>query len=294
MWMEWQQLEYFQMVARMEHVTRAAEQLKISQPALSRSIAKLEEELGVPLFQRQGRTLSLNRYGEMFLKRVNRAIQEITDGKQELQDLLNPSHGTVSLAFLHTLGTNVVPDLIGSFRTVFPQVNFQLYQNNTHAILDQLERGDIDFCLSSPTVTRPGIRWLHLFTEELFVFVPNDHPMADRESIDLHEMSEEPFILLKPGYGLRSISDRLCAEAGFTPRATFEGEEVATVAGLVAAKLGVAILPDVVGVDKTKLAKVRVRTPSCRREIALAWLEGRYMTPVAKRFQEFVVDHYGI
>ena len=114
--MEWQQLEYFQMLAKIQHMTKAAEQLSISQPALSRSIARLEDELGVPLFERQGRSIRLNRYGELFVKRVHNIMREYQAGLQEIQQIVDPNHGEVSLGFLHTLGTNVVPDLIRHFR----------------------------------------------------------------------------------------------------------------------------------------------------------------------------------
>ncbi len=107
--MEWQQLEYFVTVAKLEHMTRAAEALAISQPALSRSISKLEEELGVPLFDRQGRSIMLNRYGELFLYRVQRMRKEYEKAVLELQELNNPELGDVSLGFLHTLGTSIVP-----------------------------------------------------------------------------------------------------------------------------------------------------------------------------------------
>ncbi len=120
--MEWNQLEYFQTVARVQHMTHASEILSISQPALSRSIARLEAELGVQLFERQGRSIILNSYGQLFLKRVNRIIKEFHEGKQELKDLLDPEYGMVSLGFLHTLGPEIIPNLIGAFRTHYPKV----------------------------------------------------------------------------------------------------------------------------------------------------------------------------
>jgi DNA-binding transcriptional LysR family regulator len=290
--MEWNQLQYFQTVAQIQHFTRAAEILSISQPALSRSIARLEEELGVPLFERQGRMVSLNRYGEIFLKRVNRAIQEINDGQQEIQNLIHPSHGSVSIGFIHTLGTNLIPDLLGLFRKNYPNINFQLFQNGASMILDQLEAAEIDFCFCSPTQTREGVRWVKLFTEDLFVIVPNDHRLAKRSSIKLNEVAEDPFILVKKGYGLREITEQICNEAGFTPNVTFEGEEMGTIAGLVGAKLGVALIPHIKGLDMTKISLLRVSQPICQRVIGIAWIEGRYLSPAAKRFKQFVLDHF--
>lgn len=145
--MEWEQLEYFQTLARIQHVTKAAETLSITQPALSRSIVRLENYLGVPLFDRQGRSITLNKYGERFLKRVDSIIKEFTEGKEEIQSLLQPDQGEVSLGFLHTLGTTIVPNLIGAFKDQYPNVHFQLNQSHSNQLLDKLKSGELDLCL---------------------------------------------------------------------------------------------------------------------------------------------------
>ena len=291
--MEWQQLYYFQTLARLQHVTRAAEELSLSQPALSRSISRLEEELGVPLFSRQGRTITLNRYGQLFLARVNRILQEYESGKQELRDLIHPEHGEISLGFLHTLGTSLIPDLIGAFRMKAPTARFQLMQSHSYSLLDHLHAGELDLCLlAKPTKTRLPIQYMPLWNEEIFAIVPLHHPLAEAPSIRLDEIADEPFISLKPGYALRRTTDDAFQQLGVTPNITFEGEEAATVAGLVAAGLGVSLLPDLRGVDKSKIVQIPVRYPACKREIGMAWVEGRYLSPAAARFQEFVMERF--
>lgn len=115
--MEWQQLEYFRVVARLEHFGQAARELAISQPALSRSISKLEEELGVTLFDRMGRSVYLNSFGRVFLERVEKGLTEIAMGVQEIQHLKNPYTGTVALGFLQTLGITILPEILPAGRT---------------------------------------------------------------------------------------------------------------------------------------------------------------------------------
>lgn len=292
--MEWQQLEYFQTLARMQHVTRAAESLSLSQPALSRSIARLEEELGVPLFERQGRTIMLNRYGQLLLKRVNRILKEWSDGKQELLDLVNPDYGEVSLGFLHTLGTSLIPDLIGAFRAQAPTVSFQLIQNHSYSLLEHLDAGELDLCLlAEPTETKLPIQWTPLWSEELFAIVPLGHRLAGADSIVLDELADESFIFLKKGYAMRRTTDQLFASIGVTPKITFEGEEAATVAGLVAAGLGVSLLPDLRGLEKSKIVQIRIRQPICQRVIGMALVSGRYLSPAAERFKQFALNHFG-
>lgn len=291
--MEWQQLEYFQTVAKLQHFTRAAEALFISQPALSRSIARLEKELGVPLFERRGRTVQLNRYGDIFLGKVNKAIQTVEEGKREIEHEIQPDHGNIALAFLHTLGSNLVPDLLSSFRERHPDVSFQLFQNTTNRLWEQLYAGDVDLALASPSFGDAGHTvWRQLFSEELFAVVPYNHRLAERREIDLNEMADEPFIGLRSGLGITSLTDELCREAGFSPKKAFEGEEVGTVAGLVSAGLGVGLIPDIVGLDSRRLVKIHVRKPVCRRRIGVAWNEERYLSPVAKQFRTFVMDYF--
>ncbi|MGC7871282.1 LysR family transcriptional regulator [Desulfosporosinus sp. SYSU MS00001] len=290
--MEWTQFQYFQVVAQLQHFTKAAETLNLSQPALSRSIARLEGELGVPLFERQGRTVVLNSYGRIFLNRVNRAIQEITLGQQEIEDLIDPFQGSVSLGFIHSQGSNLVPDLLGSFRKNFPEVRFMLYQNLTSQVLDQLEAGDIDFCFCARPIARENVHWIRLFTEEIILIVPREHPLAQRKTVKLAELSEELFIAFKKDVSLGEIIDRLFQEAGITPKVTFEGEEIGTIMGLVAAKLGIALIPKVKAFDMSGLSQVHVSAPLCQRVIGMAWVEGRYLSPAAKRFKEFVMEHF--
>ncbi|TDY59378.1 LysR family transcriptional regulator [Bacillus subtilis] len=290
--MEWEQLEYFQTLARMQHVTKAAKSLSITQPALSRSIARLENHLGVPLFDRQGRSISLNQYGHIFLRRVQAMMKEYTEGKEEIQALLKPDQGVVSLGFLHTLGTMLVPDLIGSFQQEYPNIAFQLKQNHSYWLLERLKSGDLDLCLLASIKPEDPIQWIKLWSEELFVFVPNDHPLASRESITLNEIAGERFILLKKGYALRMTVDELFEKANIQPNIMFEGEEAATAAGFVAAGLGISILPDLKGLDQSKITKIRVSWPECQRVIGIAWIKGRFLSPVAETFKQYVISHF--
>ena len=290
--MEWQQLEYFKTVAHMQHVTHAAKLLSISQPALSRSIAKLEEELGFPLFDRRGKNIVLNHYGQLFLQHVERAMQEIVEGKQMIQDLLHPDRGSVALSFLHSLGSNFVPSLLSKFLSKNPDIQFKLFQNATKFLLEQLNAGEIDLCLCSPFKITENIEWKPLFAEELFLIVPIGHRLAERTSITLDEIKDEPLVTFKKDYGLRILADHLFKEAGINPFITFEGEEIVTVAGLVEAKLGVALIPHVSGLDKTNIAFLPISKPTCQRIIGMAWTKGKYLSPAAQKFKNFVLNEF--
>lgn len=288
--MEWQHLEYFQTLARVKNFTKAADELALTQSALSRSIAKLEEELGVPLFERKTRGVSLNRYGEIFLQYVNRVTQEITLAKQEIKDLVDPFHGVISLAFIHTLGSNYVPDIIHSFRETYPGIQFQLLQDSTRKIMSQLESGEIDLGFCSPNKPYENINTVPIVDEELFLIVPKSHRLAEKQQVELHEVANDPFVTYRHESGLREVIDHLCQEAGFTPHVTFEGVGDATIAGFVAANFGVALIPFIPGLDMNKMTLLRVTEPQCRRTIHMAWRTDRYMSPAVRHFKQFIEE----
>ncbi len=289
--MEIKQLEYFQAVAKLEHYTHAAEQLSLSQPALSRSIANLEDELSVPLFDHEGRSVRLNQFGMIFLRRVNAALHEIEEAKREIKDSLDPELGTVSLAFLPTLGSYLVPELVRTFHEQHPHINFQLSQNASSVIINDLKNGSVDLCLSFPPVNDRNITWTRLMNEELYVVVPQHHRLAARTSVTLSEVENDLFILLKHGYGLRSSTERFCKEAGFVPKIMFEGDDVTTVIGFVEAGLGIALIPYIPNINMQKVKLLSVRKPKCDRIIALTWMKDRYMSAAAAEFKNFVLSY---
>jgi len=287
--MDWHQLEYFHTLAQVQHFTRAAEKLSITQPALSRSIAKLEQEIGVPLFERRNKTIALNQFGEIFFRHADRALQEITAAQKEINDLIDPDRGVISLAFLHSLGPHLIPDLLGKFRQQFPNIQFKLYQNSSHLIHAQLRTGQIDLCLSSsPLELEPGIEWLPLYTEELFIVVPTSHRLAGQGSINLLEIGTDPVITFKPDFGLRILTDQLFQQHDLSPTITFEGDEIMTVAGLVERGLGIAFIPHLKELDTMQLAFLPIADKNCYRTIGLARMGSRHISPAVKKFRDFI------
>lgn len=285
-------LAQFEAVARHEHVTRAAQELGMPQPTLSRAIVRLEEDLGVALFARHGRTLSLSPAGRAFLSSVERALTDIERATESVRADVDPAAGKVAFGFLHTLGSETVPGLIRAFRADHPKVRFQLVQNYGEAMIERLRAGDLDLCLTSPVPDYPDLVARRLDEQKLRLVVPDDHPLAARKRIRLAEAAGELFVTLEPGYGLRRITDALCAEAGFTPRVAFEGEEAETLRGLVAAGLGVALLPPP-AVPRPGVAELTVTAPRAVREIGVAWLDGHVDTPPVAAFKKFLLSRRG-
>lgn len=291
--MEIQQLEYFKVVAETEHMTHAAELLNISQPALSKSISNIEQEIGVPLFDRQGRSIALNRYGKLFLESVNFILEEYNKAKQEINGLVRPGYGEVALGFIHTLGMEVVPELMAHIPKKYPNMKFSLTQASSLNLLALLEEGGIDLCLSQRIESKTvKIEWVELWKEELFVIVPENHRFASRNHICLREIKDEPFVAIKKGNKLRKIVDELLQEVNVTTNITFEGEDPHTVAGFVSAGHGVSLIPAIKGLNEYNVKKISVNEPICERKIGVSWVAGRYMSPAATQFKNYLVEYF--
>lgn len=289
--MELLQLKYFEVVARHEHMTHAAEELHVSQPSLSKVISRLEDELGAMLFDRQGRNIRLNSFGKAFLKRVERIFLELEDAKRELDDMSGLEQGRISLSWT---SVSLLPRILEGFLKKYPNVSFRQAVDSTLEIKHQLENGIIDLCISSPPIEGHGIICKPLFTEEMFLAVPRGHRLANRESIDLIEVAKDPFVSTKQGYGYRDITDELCHQAGFTPNIVFEGDVTFSLINLVNAGLGVDFMPPPDMRDfPVELPKLlRINKPVCQRTICLSYLEGHYMSKAAQRFCDYVTDYF--
>ncbi|MFI0780094.1 LysR family transcriptional regulator [Streptomyces sp. NPDC021212] len=285
-------LAQFAAVARHEHVTRAAQELGVPQSTLSRAMVRLEEDLGVALFARRGRTVALTPAGRTFLRSVERALAEVDRAAESVRADADPAAGRVAFGFLHTLGSETVPGLIRGFRVDHPRVRFQLVQNYGQAMIERMREGGLDLCLTSPVPDAPDLVARRLDEQRLRLVVPDDHRLAGRRRVRLAEASAELFVTLEPGYGLRRITDALCAEAGFTPKIAFEGEEAETLRGLVAAGLGVALLPPP-AVPRPGVAELTVTAPRAVREIGVAWLDGHPDTPPVAAFKRFLLSRRG-
>jgi DNA-binding transcriptional LysR family regulator len=285
-------LAQFAAVARHEHVTRAAQQLGMPQSTLSRAMVRLELDLGVTLFARHGRTVSLTTAGRGFLASVERALAEVERSAESVRADADPEAGRIAFGFLHTLGTETVPGLLRTFRADYPRVQFQLVQTYGEAMLERLRAGELDLCLTSPVPDAPDLVTRRLDEQRLRLVVPEGHRLAGRKRVRLAEAATELFVTLEPGYGMRKIFDALCVEAGFSPRIAFEGEEAETLRGLVAAGLGVALLPPPT-VPRPGVAELMVTSPRAVREIGVAWLGGHPDTAPVAAFKKFLLSRRG-
>ncbi|TVY11189.1 LysR family transcriptional regulator [Paenibacillus cremeus] len=291
--MELLQLKYFQTTAELEQITKAAKALKIAQPSLSKTIARLEEHVGVPLFDRQGRNIQLNAYGKVFLKRVNRIFQELEEAQNEIRDMAGLERGNITLAVSLT---NLLPEMLGAFLELYPDVHFRQVVEPITMMKQLLERGEVDMCLTFAEIEGPEIEWRPLRTEPIHLFVPDSHPLAGRTSVSLKELKDEAFIGLRPGYWFRELTDSLILKAaGFTPQTTIEVDEVDAVLLLLKKGHGIVLAPDLAWRSRIDLKqnKLTITDLGGSLTLGLAWSKNHYLSSAAQRFHEFIVDYFG-
>ncbi|WP_433702049.1 LysR family transcriptional regulator [Nocardiopsis sp. CA-288880] len=277
-------------VAATEHVTLAAETLGVPQPTLSRALARAQEELGIALVERTGRGVRLTRAGRILLPHVERALDDLRRGMAELT---GAEEGRVALTFLPTLGVEVVPVLLRGFRAEHPGVRFSLTQEPWAESLSRVSSGGADLALTSPLPSGRGLASAVLHTQSLRLVVPEGHALArSPRGVAAVAAAEEEFVLLKPGRGVRHLTDRLLDRAGFTPRVAFEADDISTARGLVAAGLGVSVLPARPRGPLAGTVELPVLGGGADRPIGVVWPRegsgGGYEPPAVALFRDYV------
>ena len=285
-------LRYFVRLAEVRHYTRAAEQLRITQPSLSHAIRQLEEELGVPLFEKAGRNTVLTRYGEEFLDCARRTLDTLDQGVESLRHTAQGG-GLIRLGFLRALGTEYVPRLAAEFLRSCPdqQIRFEFHTDRSQPLIEGLlERAyDLVFCSRPPE--RLHLTSVPVTRQDLVLIVPQNHPLSSRHSVDLAETLPYPQICFIRSSGLRDVIDQLFVQAGGLPQIAYETEEDQVIAGLVAQGFGIAVVPYMDLLLKLDLSILQISAPPYQRDFFLVQNDAVYLPPAAARFREFVLEH---
>lgn len=287
--MELLQLKYFLTVARCEHVTEASGKLHVTQSSLSKTIQRLEEDLGVPLFDRIGRKLRLNDFGRTFLRRTEKALFELEQGKREIADLSNKDQGILQLA---VTTASTLPGILREFRKNQPDIQFHVQMVSLENMSRLLHRGEVDFGLSSPPIQGDDIECQILYDDPIVVAVPMGHRYAERSSIQLAELKDESFVGVKQGYGVRDMVDSTCQSAGFVPKYVYEGDEPARLTALVEAEIGLAFIPSTARNPHERIRYLQVEEHRLVREIALLSHKNRYISKAALEFRSVVMEYF--
>ncbi|PSJ30115.1 LysR family transcriptional regulator [Streptosporangium nondiastaticum] len=283
-------LRYFQAVARHQHISRAAEELRVAQPSVSRTVIRLESELGVPLFDRRGRRIRLNEHGAAFLLRVERALAELDDARREMADAAGAGPGRVAVAAETLLQ---LAGVLAAFRACRPGVRVHVSQASVDSMRQRLSSAEVDFALASQPLAGPGLCSEELVREEVLLVVPPGHPLAGRESVTVAELADEDFVSTRAGHWQRALLDRLFAREGLAPRVVCEGDEAAATPELVGVGLGIALMPAIARrtlAERSPVAWLRLDAEDCHRTLTLVWRENAYLSPAALDFRRLAME----
>jgi DNA-binding transcriptional LysR family regulator len=276
--------EWFLTLAELEHVTAAAQQLHIAQPTLTRMLARLERRLGVALFDRRGRRLSLSTYGRIFYEHARRAQLQLDSARREIEDLKNPAAGQIRLGFLGSFGSIVVPRLIAGFTEVSPRVTFTIEEGAAESISDRVLAGFIDVGVVSPRPRKPTLAWRSLFRQRLGVAIPPGHRLSGAPAVSMTDLADESFVAMHPGFGMRRLLDELCAAAQFQPRIVLESANLTTNAGLVAAGLGISLTPIDGSESAAGVGILHLADADAYRDVGMIWDSVRPLSRAARDF----------
>lgn len=282
--MELFQLRYFLTVAKYENFSKAAEELHVSQPSVSKAVRQLETELCVNLFERNGKRISLNKAGDALQERLKGIMAALANLPNELRVAAGEKESTIVFNVLAT--SSLLPDILTRFKSEQPLINFHLVQNSVEE--------NFDLCITAALPDILPSSGALVLGEDIKLAVPLASPLSMCESVDLRELKNERFLMLNKNYRLRAIMSHFFDLCGYTPNIAFESDNPHTLRDLVEAGLGVSLWPELTWgkIKRHKAKLIHIRNPVCRRNIFITWPEERPMSAEAKIFLRFVKSYF--
>lgn len=283
--MDIRQLRYFSAIVRTGSFTRAAEQLGISQPTLSQQIRTLERKVGNPLFERLGRSVRLTAHGEALRKPAADILQQVAEAKCSLDQLQQGVRGRLRVGVIPTIMPYLIAPRVAAFSSRYPEVDLQFTEDTTPHLVEQLQSGDLDLAVSGLPVRNPDIVCSELTREPLFLAVAEKHPLAHEKAIDLHDLQNERFLLLKEGHCLRDDVLRTCTRGRNELRSVFETDQLASIFQFVRSGFGLTVVPAMTSSHAAGCKLIPLRGNGFRR---IGYLRARRHV-VSRPMQEFTM-----
>ena len=285
--MELLQLRYFCVVAKHQNMTKAAAELMISQPALSKTIASLEKELGTPLFVRRNRSIFLNRAGEILYQKIDQSINLIDDTVSEIRELSNEPFGNVRLLVLSA--SSYMPGFYIAFHQRYPFIKLQL---SNYIRYEHMFMYDCDFCITADAGFTPlaGNCVVPILTERFVLEVQKQHPLAGRGSIHLKEAAPYPFV----ASNRREDLEFYCLKAGFRPNIIAECDNGTTYEAFLRGGVGISVVPEITlgSVLPEDIVCIPLTYPVIERTISLTYDSRRRMSNAGQLFLQFCMEYF--
>lgn len=296
--MNLQQLEYFKAIAETENFTKASKELSVTQPALSKAISKLEEELKVSLFEKKGRNIKLTEYGEVFLTYSNKALIEIENGIKTIGNMLTEKNETIFISSTPRIGGYFMHLIISDFLNEYPNVKFQFNQQSAQEVINDLSMGNIDigfYDSKDIDENKSEIESIPVKKQDYVLIVPKKHKFASRNEISLKELKNESFIAFceNSKEKLMSYTEIL----GYAPKISIQPDGAnigSAVEGLVSMGAGISIVPNTPMINSNTLSIINIKEDIKERTIYMGISKKSKMSQVATKFKEYVINSANI
>ncbi len=284
--MDMDQLAHFQCVAELRNFTHAAERLSISQPALSRSIQRLEEELGQPLFERKPRSVDLTDAGQLFHSRAEQILLILEDCKAEICD--DGQSGRIRIAAIPTIAPFFLPNLLRTFSDAFPKASLIVQEDTTDNLMRRCKQGELDVAIVALPVPTKYVEVESLFEEELSLVLPCNHPLAKKKQIRISDVEHYPFVLLDEAHCLSENITSYCRQRSIQPVAMERTSQLVMVQELVTLGHGVSLIPEMAKKldQSTRRIYRSMHGMKPTRTVAAVWNPYRFQSRLLREFRE--------
>src|SRR5690606_24597202 len=286
-----QQLAYFMAVAETRHFTRAAEQMRVAQPSLSKQIRALERDLGAPPFNRARGNVTLTPAAEALLPLARRMLADAATARREVAELIGLRRGRVRLGATPSLCAGLLADALARFHLAYPGIELLVEEGGSRDLVRDLARGELDLALIILPLQShdPALDTEKILSENLVVAAPSATAWR-KPYVRIEELRGRPMVMFRQGYDLREATLAACRQAGFEPRFAVEGGEMDAVLRFVEVGLGVAVVPSMVLDGRPGLTGTPLAPPGLRRTIALARRKDVEPTRAARAFRTVLLD----
>ncbi len=282
--MEFHQLRYVCAIAETGSFSRAAERCQVAQPSLSQQVLKLEEDLGARLFDRLGRSVRLTEAGRAFLPHARSILGQMETARSSVADKCADVRGSVAVGVIPTIAPYLMPRYTTVFAKKYPEAKLRIVEETTPILVESLRDLSIDLAILALPLRHKDLELFPLRTEPLFAALPKDHPRAGAESLALKDLRGESFVMLRDGHCFRDLSIAACTHARVTPRIAFESGQFSSLFGMVAAGVGISLVPEM-AIDRNAGCRyVRLSDARATRTIVAAILRGRSFNRVQQAF----------
>ncbi|MBU5461020.1 LysR family transcriptional regulator [Anaerostipes sp. MSJ-23] len=286
------QLYYFQKIAKLEHYHQAAQELNISQPSLSRSIANLEEDLGVPLFRKKGRNIVLTKYGQIFLEHVDRILEEIKIAETKMKSLSNSSGGHIDIGYVFPLAKSYIPKLVRSFLNEkgHQDITFSLSQEITKNLLKDLKMEKYDVVFGSLVSEESEIEFVPVINQEMVIITPPEHPLKHKKDLVLEDLMSYPVIGYDKTSGLGKFTNSIYQQYHIKPSIAFESSDENAIASLVAEDFGIGFVAHVESLQEYDVEILHLSNVKPYHTVYMAYLKDIPRIPAVSKFIDFVKE----